>query len=85
LRRERFDPAAEAFDRAAARNANQALGNSWQVDRPSAQKASPLAAIDLLRELPKANIDARNQTYLAQAHLAVGNLTEAVSKRQMSP
>jgi len=29
--------------------------------------------------LPKANIDARNQTYLAQAYLAAGNLAEAVS------
>ena len=77
LRRERLDPAAEAFGRAAARNSTKHWGT---VGRSIAhlRKGEPLAAIDLLRELPLAKIDARNQTYLAQAHLAVGNLTQAV-------
>jgi tetratricopeptide (TPR) repeat protein len=78
FRQERFDPAAEAFDHAAARNATRHWGTVGR-SLVHLRKGEPAPAIDLLRALPKANIDARNQTYLAQAYLAAGNLAEAVS------
>ena len=78
LRRERLDLAAEAFGRATVRNPIKDWG---MVGRSLVhlRKSEPELAIDLLRALPKTNIDARNQTYLAQAYLAAGNLAEAVS------
>jgi tetratricopeptide (TPR) repeat protein len=78
LRRERFDPAAEAFGRATGRNSTR----HWRtVGRALVhlRKGESALAIDLLRELPEANIDARNQTYLAQAYLTTGHLAEAIA------
>jgi tetratricopeptide (TPR) repeat protein len=78
LRREQFDPAAEAFARAAGRNPTK----RWGMVGGSLihlRKREPELAIDLLRMLPKTGIDARNQTYLAQAYLSAGKLDEAVA------
>jgi tetratricopeptide (TPR) repeat protein len=78
LRREQLDPAAEAFGRATAPNSTRHWGTVGR-SLVHLRKGEPALAIDLLRELPGADIDARNQTYLAQAYLAIGNLAEAVA------
>jgi tetratricopeptide (TPR) repeat protein len=78
LRRGRFDPAGEAFTRAMGSNPTKRWGTVGK-SLVHLRKGEPALAIDLLGALPKADIDARNQTYLAQAYLAVGNLAEAVA------
>jgi tetratricopeptide (TPR) repeat protein len=83
LRQERLDLAAEAFTRAAARNSTRHWGTVGRA-LVHLRKGEPALAIDLLRALPQANIDARNQTYLAQGHLAAGNLAQAVAAAEVA-
>jgi tetratricopeptide (TPR) repeat protein len=78
LRQERLDQAAESFDRAAARNSTRHWATIGKA-LVHLRKGEPALAIELLRALPQTSIDARNQTYLAQAYLALGNLAEAVA------
>ncbi len=77
LRRDRLDEAAEAFGRAMGGKSSRRwarVGSSLVHLRQGA----PAQAFALLRKLPKAKINSRNQTYLAEASLAMGDFAQAV-------
>lgn len=76
LRRDRLELAAAAFDKALA-----GKSHPWAlVGRGicALRLNQPQQAIDLLGRLPATEQDARSLTYLAEAHLMLGNLQEAI-------
>ncbi len=77
MRRERLDAAAEAFGGALG---GKSAGHWATIGGALVhlRTGDPGQAINLLGALPNARVDARTETYLAQAHLAAGNLAKAI-------